>query len=613
MRPSPSEPSAITVLEIPTSAVISSRPAPQRALSVGTAERYRLRDTIGRGGMGDILAATDAHFGREVVVKRMRAPSEHDPSMERFFREATIQGRLDHPAVVPVYDIGVDDDGRPFFTMKKLAGITLAERIAERYARQRMLRAFVDVCLAIEFAHARGVIHRDLKPANILLGEFGEVYVLDWGVAKVIGEPENPTLRDGPSLDEPVTLDGVCVGTPGYMSPEQARGLPDVDGRTDVYALGCVLFELLCGQPLHPRERLAGMRSAILGLADARPSARGTAGDIPPELDELCVAATRREREHRIRTARELGERVQRFLDGDRDLALRQELAFGHLIAAQRAFAQGDSAGDRALALREAGRALALDPKLVGAAELVGRLMLEPPRDKPPELASAIAAANLQTLRMQSRSGARGYLAYVGFVPALIASGSHHLGCAIALVALALANAWLLVSRWGFRHLRARLWLTGLGNTALIAVLARTSSPLLVAPGVAAITTMALVFSPMYDRARNAVLLALGMIAAICLPWAGEVLGLWSPTMHVSDHDIVLATKLHLGDPIAEQLVLVGYVALLISGAVGLAWTHRRTERLARERLHLQAYQLRQLVPDVPAASATIASTSRSG
>src|ERR1041385_9264520 len=139
-------------------------------------DRYRSGDQIGRGGMGEVVAAYDLTIGREVAIKRLHAREPNDRQIKRFIREAQIQGRLDHPAIAPVYDLGRDATGLPFFVMKRLAGTTL---LRGKHRRAELLRAFVDVCLAIEFAHVRGVIHRDLKPNNIVLGEFGEVYVLD--------------------------------------------------------------------------------------------------------------------------------------------------------------------------------------------------------------------------------------------------------------------------------------------------------------------------------------------------------------------------------------------------------------------------------------------------
>jgi serine/threonine-protein kinase len=154
---------------------------------------YKLGHTIGRGGMGEVLAAHDTRIGRDVAIKRMRNHTPNKEAVSRFLREARIQARLDHPAIVPVHELGVDDNNRPFFTMKRCAGKTLARMIADGDSFHRLLRAFVDVCLAIDFAHARGVVHRDLKPANIICGDYGEVYVLDWGVARV--------LADGPDTD----------------------------------------------------------------------------------------------------------------------------------------------------------------------------------------------------------------------------------------------------------------------------------------------------------------------------------------------------------------------------------------------------------------------------
>src|SRR5262245_53599844 len=133
-----------------------------------TGARYELANVIGRGGMGEVVAARDTQLGREVAIKRMSMPDPSDKAVQRFLREARVQARLDHPAVVPVHELGRDVDGRPFFAMKKLAGTTLRKIIERKEAtRQRMLRAFADVCLAVELAHTRGVIHRDLKPDNI--------------------------------------------------------------------------------------------------------------------------------------------------------------------------------------------------------------------------------------------------------------------------------------------------------------------------------------------------------------------------------------------------------------------------------------------------------------
>src|SRR3569623_3016195 len=186
----------------------------------------------------------------------MRSETPTQDQVSRCLREARIQGRREHPAVVPVHELWYDGESRPVFVMKQLAGTTLAQVIARlaagdteaiaTFSRQRLLRAFADVCLAIEFAHTRGVVHRDLKPANIMLGDFGEVYVLDWGVARVSGgEDDRASFADIDTADGTNTVAGAILGTPGYIAPEQIRGEADLDGRAAVYALGCILFVLL--------------------------------------------------------------------------------------------------------------------------------------------------------------------------------------------------------------------------------------------------------------------------------------------------------------------------------------------------------------------------------
>jgi len=552
-------------------------------LRVRSGERYRLGGALAQGGMGEILGAVDEQIGREVAVKRMKERHPTYRALGRFFREACIQGRLDHPAIVPVHELGVDEDGRPFFSMKKLAGTTLAERMAAGESRQRLLRAFADVCLAVEFAHARGVVHRDLKPHNIVLGDFGEVYVLDWGIAKLIGEAD--VGGDGEEITGPETRDGAMIGTPGYMPPEQIQSARDVDGRADVYALGCVLFEILTGEPLHPRGD-AGLASALAGI-DARPSLRVPTRDIPPELDGLCVAATAADRDARMRSPRQLGEGVQRYLDGDRDLALRQQLARVHLESARAKFAAGDPA-----AMREAGRALALDPTLSGAAELVSRLMLEPPRVRPRELQSLIEAENLETVRRQAHAGVCGYLGFLAFVPALLANGTRNLGYVAILLTLIGLNIVTLAMPYENAHRVWRAVRVAVCNGMLVAFLGHILSPFLVAPGVAALATMAVVFSPTYDRLRGPVLVAGIFIAAILVPWLAEVVGLLPSTMQFAgDYFIIGPTPLPV---LAPGMVM--YAVALIVTAAGISYANRRTERDVRERLHLQAWQLRQLV-----------------
>ncbi len=569
-------------------------------------ERYRLARLMGKGGMGEVIAARDEQIGRDVAIKRMKAARPSERAIQRFLREASIQGRLEHPAIVPVHEIGHDTDGLPFFAMKKLTGTTLAKILAEpspAFPLQRVLRAFVDVCLAIEFAHVRGVVHRDLNPNNIMLGDFGEVYVLDWGVAKVVGEEDGEFADVDSGSGAHATIAGAVVGTSGYMPPEQVRGQP-VDGRSDVYTLGCLLFEILAGEPLHPRED--GMTSA-LGRVDARPSVRAEGRGIPPELDALCVQATAKSRDDRP-GARELGDRVQRFLDGDRDLALRRELAREHLERARAAVA-GPAAADaadataadaadapRRTAMREAAAALALDPSLTGAAELVGRLMLEPPKVTPREVADAMIADDVHTSRVNARAGAFAVLASLAFIPLVWWMAPGAAGYFAALTALLAVSG--LVAFHNLHAPRPRIGLAVIGNALVAAMTALMFSPVLIAPGIAAVLGMAMVVTPRLSRLNSAAGTALLMMASVLVPWLAELAGLAPTTLFVLGGDgLTLRAPALRGSEVAIVIVGMTYSVGLIAGAVWVAEAMRTRFREAHRHLHLQAWQLRQLVP----------------
>jgi tetratricopeptide (TPR) repeat protein len=245
--------------------------------------RYQLFGEIARGGMGVILQGRDNELARDVVFKVLREDHQDSPTLrQRFVDEARVGGRSQHPGVVPVYELGRFDDRPPYFTMKLVQGRTLGELLAARANADqdlpRLLKVFEQVCQTVAYAHSKGVIHRDLKPANVMVGEFGEVLVIDWGLARVrgtgFGQAVSETNETAPSAARQ-TQAGTVMGTLAYMAPEQARGeVGQVDERSDVFALGAMLCEILTGQPPY-----------VGTFEDVR--RRAEAGDVAAALERL--------------------------------------------------------------------------------------------------------------------------------------------------------------------------------------------------------------------------------------------------------------------------------------------------------------------------------------
>ncbi len=279
--------------------------------------RYQIFGEIARGGMGAVLKARDPDLGRELAVKVLLGAHRDNPDLvRRFVEEAQVGGQLQHPGIVPVYEIGLDAARRPYFAMKLVRGRTLAALLQDRpdpsHERRRFLAIFEQVCQTIAYAHARGVIHRDLKPANIMVGAFGEVQVVDWGLAKVLGrggvaderrssstdaEPSRPTSSGSRSEA------GSVLGTPSYMPPEQARGeVEGLDERADVFALGAILCEILTGSPPYVGTQAEALLLARQG-ATAEAFARLDAGDSDAELIDLTKRCLASRREGRPREA----------------------------------------------------------------------------------------------------------------------------------------------------------------------------------------------------------------------------------------------------------------------------------------------------------------------
>ena len=595
-------------------------PAPAPLTEASFDARYEDRALLGEGGMGQVRLCKDHRIGREIAVKVIKngAEGSRSDARVRFEREARVQGQLEHPSVVPVYDLGIRPDGSAFFTMKRVRGETVEEVLEKlrngdpdalaKHTRRRMLGAFVSLCLAVAFAHSRRVLHRDLKPGTIMLGAYGELYILDWGLAKVLGAPDAsvPAAADEPLVEGPVsqrhrTVQGSMMGTPGYMSPEQIRGEIDaLDERSDVFSLGAILFEMLTFEPLfgRPGDGVTAILAATLKGADARASVRAPDHAVPPELDAICVRATAKEPAERFASARELSEAIERFLEGDRDLEQRRAMAQRHTEQAEAFFAEAERGGEGAAhaqeeALREASAALALDPGHRGAIGLMVRLLLDAPLDLPPE-----ARAELEErtpIADTSRQGsALAYGLFTGFAPVLLFMGVRDYGVFALTLALAVgAFAVTLASR---RH----PWSANIGrviyvlSTLFIGFSSAYMGPFILVPSMAAANTLAfVVFGERRDRAFFVTVGALALVVPVLL----EVTGLCPSSYLFSDAGMTVVPQA-ARFPRVPTLVFLFIVNLtmVLTPALLIA---RVRDALARneERLFAYAWRLRQLLP----------------
>jgi tRNA A-37 threonylcarbamoyl transferase component Bud32 len=552
---------------------------------------YQLGELIGRGGMGEVIAAHDQRIGREVAIKRMRAAHPDGEQLSRFLREARIQARLDHPAIVPVHEMSTDEAGRPFFTMKRVSGRTLAQRMTDGATQQSLLRAFIDVCLAIELAHSRAVIHRDLKPANIMLGDFGEVYVLDWGVARVLTDTTRaPSESDISTLDDG-TQTGALLGTPGFMSPEQIKGMPATQP-ADVYALGAILFEILAGESLHPRGS-AAISSTLSSPQDA-PARRRSDRSIPPELDAVCVVALSEEPEARP-TARELADRVQAYLDGDRDLERRRSLA-GEQLALARAALQEGGLDARATAIRRAGRALALDPESAEAADLVTSLIVEPPPVLPPELIAELAVQEQQVTRERNRAGFYAYASLYGFWAVIPFAGVKDwtwVFAFYAVITFLCFRTWR-SSQTGRYNLPVALtanFILGLLWTRIAGIFVLT--PVLLCGVLLGLTTTSWVIN------RRWTVIAY-TIAAFITPALLEYAGVFQSSWQVTETAIISHSEMFgMAGLIGDGLLFLANVAFV--SIVGLiAIRMHGAAKLAKRTLYIQKWHMNHLLPTNP-------------
>jgi serine/threonine-protein kinase len=533
-------------------------------------DRYAVLRPLGAGAMGTVSLCHDRRLGRDVAMKVMQDGLARDPAARlRFEREARVQGQLEHAAIVPVHDIGVTEDGSPFFTMKRVQGQSLHAVLgalrrgdpaaADAYGPRRLLNAFASVCQAVALAHSRGIIHRDIKPANVMFGDFGEVYLLDWGVAKVrTPGPADATQPAIVWLPSPVAEGGsgmgMMLGTIGYMAPEQARGEP-VDERADVYSLGVILFEILTLQRLHPAGAPAALESTLRG-PEARPSLRAPERRVPRELDDLCVRATALDARDRPAGARELHDAIERVLDGDRDLERRRRLSSEHAararVLAQRALAAGPGSDEaRERAIEEAHSAIVLDAANAGAVETLASLARSPAATTLRDAEDALRAA---TMRIRRNLGATGA---VLFLPWLVGVG---FGCLLGLRAplFPILGAVALVCGAVLAFCRSRVdsgWFTFgalLCAEAAAAMSGAAFGPFLLVPGLVACLAVAFTVAsqPLHGLAigdtpsrlvRHAARIVglLAFLGPLALEWAGVL----PPSMAVRDGALVILPR----------------------------------------------------------------------
>jgi len=294
--------------------------------------KYIVGEKIGQGGMGAVLGTVDQDIRRKVAMKIMLPKGRGDPvKIKRFLEEAQVTGQLEHPNIVPVHEIGIDEQARIYFTMKLVGGEDL-ESVLEKCARGddaylakfglgALLQLFMKACDGISYAHSKGVLHRDLKPENIMIGGFGEVLVMDWGIAKILGQEEVLSDRDAIEMDKidqhTATAEGRVMGTLAYMPPEQASGyISELGKRSDVFALGAILYRILTF--CHPYEDTT--MQDMLEKAQNRdlepPDVRTPERNIPAELSAICMKAMAYDKDERYTDASELKKDLQLYLDG---------------------------------------------------------------------------------------------------------------------------------------------------------------------------------------------------------------------------------------------------------------------------------------------------------
>ncbi|HBQ17245.1 MAG TPA: hypothetical protein DEF51_41010 [Myxococcales bacterium] len=585
----------------------------RRAQEMGA---YRLIERLGVGGMGEVWRADHRTLARPAAIKLVRpellGARDSDDAMRtltRFEREARATAVLTSPHTIEVYDFGRADDGSFYYVMELLEGMDL-EALTQRHGvmpEERVVHLLLQVCHSLRDAHENGLVHRDIKPANIILGEFGEVYLLDWGLAG-LAKQRDEAVRELKALRlTRETMPGSLLGTPGYMSPEQATGgVQELGPPADVYALGCILFEILTLMPLHDGEGVVSLLDAtIRGTTDRRPSRRATHQKIDPELDRIVMRATALSSEDRFQSARELFLEIETYLDGRRDEEQRMQLADERARAAateaKAALSKGDSFEERRQALRDAVGALSLDPSNELALRTFADVTTTPPDALPPDVDESLADASAARLRWVGGAVSIVYASAFVYLPFIAASVVEHWLPVVvsygflltaAVVGLLTARAARPRPRW----IAAAMVLSNIGFAAT----APFFGPLLVTPSLLAINTAPYALYLGTRGRRLALAFGLGTISTVIgLGMMGAI-----PVEYAFQDGVLVVHSGALRFAPIPTLVLLTLLALgqMLGAMLGASRIRADLDRAERA-LHMQSWLLRGLAIDRKSSS----------
>jgi serine/threonine-protein kinase len=593
-------------------------PVSPAATAGAVSRRFERGELLGVGAMGEVVECHDRRLGRVVAEKTLQdVKSSH--ARWRFLREVQVQAQLEHPSIVPVYELDVGEGRAPSFTMKRVQGVTLAAAIdaarkgevMPRFAPRRLLQALASVCLAVDYAHRRGVIHRDLKPSNIMLGAYGEVYVLDWGVARVLEDDQADV--DISSTDiahlELVDDEGTrVVGTPGFIAPEvlasESRGTPP----SDVYALGAILFQILSGELLHGGNALARIESTRTGV-DVHARARASSLRIPPELLTVCERAVA-PLGQRYEDCRSMHDDLQAYLDGDRDLALRRDMADD---LARTAISQLDEAAglNRQAVLRDLVAALALEPTHGAALRGLRRLLSEPPAEPPPDVVHRLAELEDEHLAAVSKpaswSGIIGMPVALGLT-LFMGVRSFAVFAVVAVLAVVLPTVvrteGRLASRRAGSARRVRHRRRDILPVALMAVaislVSAVAGPFVLLPAVA--TSLGIV-RVLRDPRQPWLVIAL-MLAAVFVPAVLMATGVVEPSYSFGPEGWLIRPLAVELPEIPTMVWASACAGVIVTSGVLIAARYRRELDATELRNQLYLWQLEQVLPDPASAGA---------